>query len=340
LAFTSGNGTDLKIDQTFITSAWGYLPTGTLYPNALSGGQVTTFMDSYTRFSSLSNTVNQSPLISMSTGCHGGLSVMCANAVPDEDLATVVGVAPAAIAAVNTDSGNPVVADIPADIVVSGMMLTPSEAGSAVLLNCSSVLSGATGTTNAREYRVSLKIALVNGSGFPTSPPTLAQPIAAPFSVNVPMGSGLGSFVNAIMNETFRPSSPFALGLRQFEDKHPKMFAHLKNVATNPDVQDYANQVLRGLMSQMFNNKTTTSPPIDGKIDYEGAGPVQTMMSRGGTVSRDTSGSSLLGKIAKHGFTAAKLIGKALLDSATSTGDASAKNSPITGFAKDMLKFL
>jgi hypothetical protein len=346
--------TKLFVDVNYINKVWGYNPLAdTLYPNAFSGSQFATLMDTYTAFNALSNTVNQSPLVELNSSIVGGLGIMVANGIPDSDLATLSSpVAPTAISNF-TASGNPLLAEIPVDSITSGVVLNASDALLTLVANASSVLNAPKDIPGVREYRISLKIAMINASAEPPEPPSLGQPIAAPFAVNVPAGSSIAATVNSIMTETFRPSSKFADGLRKFEDKYPVVYATLKNTAKNPEVQDYVTQAFKGFARKVFSRVKANYPEIAdmgsflGKLDPQSSGTIQTMVSRSQVFSKDTEGKEssspnrqLVKKLLKHGMTAVKIVGKALLDSSTSTGDASPSKSPVTAIAKDLLNLI
>jgi len=323
VVYNDGGFEILRVDKTYMDSIWGVsnINGANLYPNAFSGSQFTQLLDDYTYFNALNNNVNQSPLISFSDCVVGGLGVMSTNSIPDPDLATVSSIAPVSGSAV-VASGNPRLAEIPSATLVSGQMLSPGEAFTAALFNGNSVMNSAIGTPGLREYRINLKIAMINKSAHPSYPAELGQPIAAPFSANIPSASSTPAIFNSVNSELFRPSSKFADGIRSFQDKHPKKFAFIKDAIRDPDLRKYLADALRPYASKMFARVQSKYPQVAdmGKfikhITDVNAGTLQTVISRSQITSNETSGDTgnpsgfqLVKKIVSQGYGMLKAIG-------------------------------
>jgi len=328
ITFFATGASNSAVDSNYINNAYGFNPNAiALYPVVFSGGQQVTVMDSYTQFSAAGNTVNQSPLIEVGDDERGSIFLMDANNVYDEDVTSLIGVFPSS-ATFSTASGNPVIAELPTSSVVCGTVMTPTELMLSTLWNGSSVLNqdSAKPFAGAREYRIQLKLALINASPFPVVPNTGA-PIAAPFAADIPVGAGIMSFVNSIMNETFRPSSPFADGLRKFMDSHPVAQVCIKGLTKHPQAGQYTQMVLRTFAHRLFSRVKNQGPtvkdmgPVLKKLTPAICGVIQTVVSRSQVISKESEGKessnsgsakSLLSKILSKGVDVAKSIAKNL----------------------------
>jgi len=321
VVYNNGGGDILVVNSVYLNSLWGLTDQSRMYPNAFSGSQLTTLLDSYTRFNAVNNIVNQSPLVGISSSPIGSPGIMVANAIPDPDVATVTAVAPfdGAGQPINTESGNPRIAEIPAKTLVSAIMMDPSDGLLAVVANASSVMN-ASKTPSIRQYRILLKKAMINKSALPSEPAELGQPIAAPYAADVPNGASIGAIVNSINASLFHPNSKFSDGLKQFEDKYPIVYATLKSVVKNPEIQRYLKDALKPFAVKMFGKVKSVAPELQDMgafvkhLTPQNAAAVQNVVSRSQTISKDTQAvqddghKSLIKSVLKHGLNAVKMV--------------------------------
>jgi len=118
----------------------------------------------------------------------------------------------------------------------------------------------------------------------------------------------------------FHPNSKFADGLRTFEDKYPVVYATLKKVAKDPDIQNYLKNALKPFAVKMFGKVKPSSPEVQdmGKfvkhLTPANASAVQNIVSRAGAVTKETPSKpedptkNLVKSVLKHGFSAVKAL--------------------------------